>query len=87
MDPMICQMFHKIQALNAEYNDRPSESPGPYSSDRCGFVMGESAAVVVIEEMNQALARGAPIYAEIVGTGHTSDAFHLTRAQDGGVGL
>jgi 3-oxoacyl-[acyl-carrier-protein] synthase II len=49
--------------------------------------MGESSAAVIIEELDQALARNAPIYCEILGSGHNSDAFHLTRPQDDGLGL
>jgi 3-oxoacyl-[acyl-carrier-protein] synthase II len=87
VDPMMASIFNKISALNKEFNDNPEDSPAPFSTNRCGFTFGEGAAVAVIEEFEQARARGAPIYCELVGSGHTSDAFHLTRALENGEGL
>lgn len=87
MNPGTICMFHKIQATNSECNEDPENCPGPFDAGRAGFVMGESSAFVLIEELSHAQARGAPIYAEILGTGVTTDAFHLTRPRDKGTGL
>ena len=85
--PYIISMLNKIQALNADCNENAEETPGPFDSKRTGFVLGESSAFVLIEELNHAKQRGAPIYAEILGSGITTDAFHLTRPRDFGAGL
>lgn len=60
-------------------NDNPYKASKPFSRDRTGFVMAEGAAIVVLEELVQAEKRGAPIYAELIGYGATSDAYHVTR--------
>lgn len=60
-------------------NDNPERASKPFSKDRTGFVMAEGAAIVVLEEFTQAEQRGAPIYAELIGYGATSDAYHVTR--------
>jgi len=77
--------FNAMKALS-ERNDDPATASRPYDKDRDGFVMGEAAGVVILEELEHAKARGAHIYCEIAGCGATADAYHLTAPHPEGLG-
>lgn len=78
--------YQVLQALTCEYNDNPSIASRPFDKNRSGFVMGEGAAVLVLEELEHAKARGAHIYAELAGFGATCDAYHITAPREDGSG-
>lgn len=83
--PLVLAAFSNIRALSTR-NDRPQAACRPFDAGRDGFVLGEGAAIMVLEDAAYALERGAPILAEIVGYGSTSDAFHLIQPSPDGAG-
>ena len=78
--------FAACRALSTGFNDRPTEASRPYDKDRDGFVMGEGAGVVVLEDYERAKARGAKIYGEVIGYGMSGDAYHITAPSEDGDG-
>jgi len=86
----ICRLgiagFIACRALCTDFNDTPEKASRPYDKDRCGFVMGEGAGAVLLEEYEHAKARGATIYGEVKGYGLSGDAFHITAPSEDGDG-
>lgn len=87
MTPLCFAGFTAMKAMNTDFNDNPKAGSRPFDADRGGFIMGEGAGVIVLESLESALARGAPIYAEMVGYGATCDAHHITTPAPEGRGL
>ena len=81
--PLCFGAFSIIRAMSTR-NDDPGTSSRPFDKDRDGFVMGEGSAVLILEEYDRAIARGAKIYAEVVGFGFTNDAYHMTAPRPDG---
>lgn len=84
--PLGIAAFNALHALSTKYNDTPEKASRPFDKDRDGFVMGEGAGVLILEDLEHAQARGAKIYAEVIGSGSSTDAYHMTAPHPEGRG-
>ncbi|KAK6438816.1 Mitochondrial beta-keto-acyl synthase [Oleoguttula sp. CCFEE 5521] len=84
--PLAIAGFARARSLATDWNDDPAQSSRPFDKDRAGFVIGEGAGVVILEELEHAKARGAHIYAEVKGYGLSSDSYHMTQPRADGNG-
>ena len=85
--PMGISGFTALKALSTAHNDEPEKASRPFDKDRDGFVMGEGAGFLMLESLEHAQARGATIYAKVVGVGASDDAFHMTAPRDDAEGM
>lgn len=85
--PMGISGFTSMKALCTKYNDEPEKASRPFDAERGGFVMGEGAGLLLLESLDSALARGAHIYAEVVGCGASDDANHMVAPLETGAGM
>jgi 3-oxoacyl-[acyl-carrier-protein] synthase II len=84
--PVTVAAFSQMTALSTRYNDRPEEASRPFDRGRDGFVIGEGAGALLLEERDAALRRGARVYAELAGFGQSADAYHITAPSEDGSG-
>jgi 3-oxoacyl-[acyl-carrier-protein] synthase II len=85
--PISIAGFGNMKAMTTKFNDCPQRASRPFDTDRSGFVIGEGAGVVILETLEHAEKRGARIYAELIGYGMTSDAYHITQPSPDGSGV
>jgi 3-oxoacyl-[acyl-carrier-protein] synthase II len=86
INPLTIATFARLRALSTKYNESPATSSRPFDKDRDGFVMGEGAGLLVLESLEHARKRGAPILGEILGYGLSGDGHHMTAAREDGHG-
>jgi len=87
IQPLGISGFTAMKALCADHNDDPAHASRPFDKNRSGFVVGEGAGFLLLEPLEKALERGAAIYAEVIGFGASSDAYHMTAPEESGSGM